>query len=100
MVREQKGVRKGATMQLKIFTIRDTKGEIYHPPFYQRSHGEAERAFTQLINDPKSQISQYPEDYDLYYLGEYDDQTGKIFPETTPKHLHKAVNMKTKPLAN
>lgn len=78
-------------MQLKIYSIRDAKGQIFHTPFYQRTHGEAERNFRTVANDQKSNIAQFPEDYDLYYIGEYDDQTGKIESLPTPQHIIKAV---------
>ena len=64
-------------MVLKTFTIRDSKGEFYSPPFLQKTHGEAERSFKQLVQDQRSQVSKFPEDYDLYYIGEFDDNTGK-----------------------
>lgn len=81
-------------MLLKMYTIRDTKGDMYHNPFFNKTHGEAERNFRELVNDEKSMISKYPDDYDLYYLGEFDDNTGKFKPKDAPEHLHKAVNMK------
>lgn len=78
----------------KIFTIRDSKAEVFNTPFYAKTHGEAERSFSQLVRDPKSTVSQFPEDYDLYYLGTYDDQTGKAEWLDTPQHLQKAVSVK------
>lgn len=81
-------------MELKLFSIRDSKGEVYNTPFFQKSHGEAERSFRELIKDEKSMVSKYPDDFDLYYLGTYDDQTGVIKPTDTPQHLVKAVALK------
>jgi len=80
-------------MLLKIYSIRDSKGEIFHPPFYQKSHGEAERSFRELTRDEKSFIAKYPDDYDLYYLGEYDDQKGTFNSLDTPQHVIKAVQL-------
>lgn len=74
-----------------MFSIRDAKGEIFHPPFFKKTHGEAERDFAQLVRDEKSMAFKFPEDFDLYYVGTYDDSTGKIEPMDTPQHLHKAV---------
>lgn len=82
-------------MILKIYSIRDSKGEMYGPPFFQKTAGEAERSFRTLVNDEKSMTSKYPEDFDLYYLGDYDDQIGKITPLDTPSHLCKAIQLKT-----
>lgn len=83
-------------MQLKIYSIRDSKGEHFKPPFYKHTHGEAERDFTTLCRDEKSTVSQYPDDFDLYYLGIYDDQTGKIASLDTPQHIVKAIQVISK----
>lgn len=80
------------TMTKKMFSIRDQKTEVFNTPFFNHTHGEAERNFRSLVNDDKSMIHNNPEDFDLYYLGEYDDNTGKFEPVDTPQHLIKAVN--------
>lgn len=80
-------------MILKAFTIRDSKGEVYNVPFFQKSHGEAERNFRELVNDKQSMPSKYPEDFDLYWIGDYDDTTGKLIPVDTPQHCVKAVQL-------
>lgn len=79
-------------MKQKLYAIRDSKGEAYGPPFIQKTHGEAERTFQELSNDGKSQIAKYPEDFDLYYLGVWDDNAGKIETLDTPMHIVKAIN--------
>lgn len=81
-------------MELKMYSIRDSKGEIYMQPFFQKTHGEAERSFQQLANDEKTTVCKFPEDFDLYYLGTYDDQTGRMSSLDTPQHIIKAVNLK------
>lgn len=78
-------------MQSKMFAIRDSKGEFFNTPFFQKTHGEAERSFKTLVSDERSNISKYPEDFDLYYLGEYDDQTGTVSALDTPQHVIKAT---------
>jgi len=79
-------------MKRKIYAIRDGKGEYYNQPFFLNTHGEAERTLLELRKDEKSMIHKYPEDYDLYHLGEYDDQTGQIAGLATPSHILKATN--------
>lgn len=80
-------------MQFRMYSIRDAKAEIFNPPFYKGTHGEAERDFRTLISDDKSMVAKYPEDYDLYFVGFYDDQTGKVEPLETPQHIIKAVQI-------
>lgn len=81
-------------MLLKMYSIRDSKAEVFNPPFFKHTHGEAERDFRNLVNDEKSFVNKYPEDFDLFYLGQFDDQTGKIEPLPTPEHQLKAVMLK------
>lgn len=78
-----------------MYSIRDDKAQLFHVPFFNKTHGEAERNFKQLLVDDKSTISKYPEDFDLYYIGEYDDNTGKIETLATPQHIAKAINLKS-----
>lgn len=82
----------------KMFTIRDAKAESFHNPFFQLSHGEAERSFRTAVNDEKTQLHKYPEDFDLYYLGEFDTNNGTFQSLDTPQHVIKAVQcIKQKP---
>jgi len=62
-------------------------------PFVQLSHGEADRTFHKLVNDQKSMVNQYPDDFDLYYIGEYETTSGKLTPLQTPEHMLKAVQV-------
>lgn len=85
---------------MHVYTIRDAKSEVFGPPFCKRAHGDAERDFTRLSRSKESQISEFPEDYDLWYLGTYDDGTGKFGLLETPQHMLKAVQVKNQaPLA-
>ena len=81
-------------MTQKLFAIRDAKGEIYGPPMVNLTNGEAERHFVMMINDEKSMLSKYPEDFDLYFLGSYDTGTGKLEPLDSPLHICKAIDRK------
>lgn len=79
-------------MVLKVFSIRDQKAEVFNTPFYKKTHGEAERDFRSVVNDEKSSLNKYPEDFDLYYLGEYCDNSGTFKSVDTPQHVIKAVS--------
>lgn len=79
-------------MKWRVYSVRDGKAEFYFTPFTQKTHGEAERSFGDLAKNPKTSIGQHPEDFDLYYLGEFDDQTGKMELLNTPQHVIKAAH--------
>jgi len=78
-------------MILKMYSIRDAKAGIFHKPFYQVTHGEAERSFRTTCSEKQSMMWQYPEDFDLYYVGEYNDNEGTMKPLDTPQHILKAI---------
>jgi len=80
-------------MTQKLYAIKDGKGEFFSPPFLKHTHGEAERDFRTLAKDEKSTVFQYPEDFDLYYLGLYDNSTGKMQTLDAPQHIIKAANI-------
>lgn len=78
-------------MTRKVYSIRDSKSEVFLTPFLDLTHGAAERNFHQLVNDEKSRINIYPDDFDLYYLGEFDDVKGTYYPLQNPELLVKGI---------
>lgn len=85
-------------MEMKIYSIRDAKAQSFGNPWYKNTHGEAERDFRTAVNDEKSFLNKYPEDYDLYYLGVFDTDTGKVESLATPEHQIKAIQCVERPL--
>lgn len=73
-------------MILKAFAVCDLKADIFNSPFFFPAIGQAVRAFADLANDNQSSVSRHPEDYKLFHIGEYDDQTG-ILTSITPAPL-------------
>lgn len=65
-------------MKHQVFSILDTKAGTYNPPFYQKNVGEATRTFSKICSDRESLISQYPEDFVLCLVGDFDDESGII----------------------
>lgn len=69
------------SQKLEIFAIFDKKGDDYGVPFFQLSTGVAKRTFSDLVLDPRSFLYAHPEDYDLYFLGYYYSDSGRIESE-------------------
>jgi hypothetical protein len=74
-------------MLLYVYSIYDKKIEVYNTPFFFSDHISAARAFGRLQLDPQSMLYAYPDDYALYQIGEFDDQTGIVSPVTPPKYI-------------
>lgn len=81
----------------KVFSIRDTKGDVFNQPFHVHTHAEAERMFHRIRNDDKSTVNAYPEDFDLYFLGEFDTTKGQYKPLDAPQHMIGAIHVKAAP---
>jgi len=82
-------------MNLKVFSIYDSKAEAYLPPFHMKSNGEAIRAVTDLVNDAKHNFSKYAQDYTLFAVGTWDDATCKYDLYSTPMSLGVFLEFKT-----
>lgn len=69
--------------ELSIFAYKDEKTGEFHPPFFQTTPQAAIRLFRTEVNRPgdNNLAYLYPEDYSLYYLGTFNQATGKIEPQ-------------------
>lgn len=65
-------------MELKIFTVRDSKSSAYFPPFFTLNVDTATRSIKELMYDVNHQFARFSHDFSLYELGIYDDQTGAL----------------------
>lgn len=59
----------------KMYVIYDAKAEYYNKPYYAVNHEVAMRNAKRLCEDPNSEIAHNPEDFTLFYIGEFDDGT-------------------------
>lgn len=75
----------------RVFTIYDCKAEMYLQPFCFKTVGQASRAFEESCNDINHQFNKHPEDYTLFELGTYDDNTAAFEIGATPNALGKAI---------
>lgn len=65
-------------MILKIFAIRDNKAEAFNTPFFTPTKGLAIRSFQEAVNDKNTPFSKYPDDFTMFELGSFDDNTGEL----------------------
>jgi hypothetical protein len=84
-------------MKQIICTVYDRAAETYGRPMFVPSIGVAIRSFTDEVNrnHADNQLFNHPDDFDLYELGEYDDQTSRITTLDIPKVLILGKQAKT-----
>lgn len=72
-----------------ICAVRDAKAEVFGQPIFVRSTGLAIRSFTQACNgdSPDNQFKHHSEDFALWELGTFDEESGKLESLEIPKLL-------------
>lgn len=75
----------------KLFTVFDSKAEIFLPPFFVPTLGIAKRAFIDCINSPDHQFGKHPSDYTLFQLGNFNDADGMMEEPYTKKSIGNGV---------
>lgn len=74
-------------MKMNIYSVYDKKAEAFMQPFYSTADGSAARSFMSAVADDKHQFCQYPEDYIMFRLGVFDDQTALLEMEESPRQI-------------
>ena len=67
----------------KIYAIHDITAELYTQPFYAVNDQTAIRSASNLVHNPGTTFYDNPEDFRLYLLGTYNDETAEIY-QTAP----------------
>jgi len=72
-----------------ICTVKDRAADAFGRPMFVPSTGVAIRSFSDEINrnNADNQLYNHPDDFDLYELGQFDDNTGLFTLHDQPKLL-------------
>lgn len=81
-------------MDLKILSIYDQKSGVWFTPFTARSMGEAIRMFCDTVDDPSTVLHKYPQDFDLFHIGNFENTTGVITTASPAVHIGSALQYK------
>lgn len=78
-------------MKKSVFAVYDNKSASYLQPEFFKRKEQAVRSFEVACQKVDSDFFMYAEDFALFHLGEYDDDTGILQPLQTPKMVITAV---------
>lgn len=72
----------------KVYAVQDAKSGMFNQPIFLLSDGEAVRSFADACapGNEQSMLSRHPEDFNLFYIGEYDESEGTL-QASIPVHL-------------
>lgn len=78
-------------MKMIAFTVFDSAAMRYLEPFWAPTVEVALRMFRQIVNTPEHQFNRFPEDYSLFAIGEFDQETGRVSSYVELRSLGVAV---------
>lgn len=76
-------------MKMQVCTVFDTAAGVFGRPIFTASVGQAIRSFQDEVSReaPDNVLNKHPEDFQLYHLGAWDDQSGAFEPLVAPERL-------------
>lgn len=80
-------------MIIRAYAIFDRKSLAYFPPFYAPTDGAAVRSLGDLVSDVNNNVGRHPNDFVLFYVGDYDDSKGALLPVSPVVHVIDAINL-------
>ena len=72
-------------MKLQTFAVYDQCARVFQKPFFLHNKNEAIRGFADAVADDSTMLAKHPEDYVLFHVGEWEDDSGTIVPKTPNK---------------
>lgn len=69
-----------------VYSIYDSKANLWLPPFFARNSAVATRMFEQACNQEASEFKKFATDYSLHEIGQWNENEGEILG-SVPKSL-------------
>lgn len=63
---------------LRAYSIFDKKSTSFNTPFFGLNDEVAMRSFDDLIRDKRTLVGQHPEDFGLFYIGLFEQESGEL----------------------
>lgn len=80
-------------MKYAVCAVKDRAVNAYNRPIYVPTVGVAIRSFNDECNKKDSELHNHPEDYDLYEIGSWDDETAIYSSLETPRVITRAQDI-------
>lgn len=65
---------------MEVYSVYDMKAGTYTPPFLARTSAEACRIIANTVRSVETMLAQYPADFQLVRVADWDEMTGTITP--------------------
>lgn len=74
-------------MKVSYFAVFDKKAQQFGQAFPSMSLGTAERSMKDSVSNPESPHAKYPDDFALFRVFDFDDESGLIVETYEPPQL-------------
>lgn len=81
-------------MKWEIYSIKDEKAGAHSSMAFYKSVVELVRSLTVVVNEDKSTLAKFPEDFNVYFHGKFDDETGRLEGCDTPMQAFTVASLK------
>lgn len=71
----------------EILALYDSKARAFNTPIFTPRIEVGLRAIRGAVNAPGTFLHTHPEDYTVFYLGQYDDEKGEFLPLAQARNL-------------
>lgn len=75
------------TNMLNLYAIKDVKADTFIALHPMQSDILAQRGLTEALGNQQSDLSRYPEDFQLYQVGEWDSNSAELKSLRTPRFV-------------
>lgn len=76
-----------------LYALRDSASDVYSAPMVAISEKTMIRELVDAKKNPDNMLGRYPEHYDLFYLGTYDDTRCVMELLDSPSHVSKLCDL-------
>lgn len=76
---------------MKIYAVYDKKADSFNVPFFVLTDELAKRAFVDLCRDERTSVAMHPEDFALWFIGEFDQASASIYQTDAGKFVASSI---------
>lgn len=80
-------------MKTRLYAVYDRKALVYQVPFASLTDGAAVRMLSDAVADSNTMLSRHPNDYVLFYVGDFDDSKGALEAASPIVHVIDAASL-------
>lgn len=77
-----------------LYSIKDNKASTFSDPQPSNNAITAMREVSTVVQDSKTMLSKFSEDFDLYHVGDFDTNTGKFIQPEQPEFVIACVALR------